>query len=151
LCAQFVKVSIDGFDTNSSELNNEALIKSGKYFSVDQRLNCILTKSHFIFHYTLLEIFLKSAIAKNQNEYIAINTLLVSLGLLKKEDGKYETIEDLRGPLSALTHSVQYLSPQQKHVLRAFMNRFANQYFKNFQFFFKRSKNLVKFLFYFKS
>jgi len=110
-------------------------------------LDCILTKSHFIFHYIILEIFLKSAIAKDQNEYIAINTLLVSLGLLKKEDGKYETIEDLRGPLSALAHSVQYLSPQQKQVLRAFMNRFANQYFKNFQFFSNDRKIWLNFYF----
>lgn len=69
------------------------------------------------------------------------------MGLLKKEDGKYETIEDLRGPLSALAHSVQYLSPQQKQVLRAFMNRFANQYFKNFQFFSNDRKIWLNFYF----
>jgi len=63
-----------------------------------------------------------------------MNSLLVSLGLLKNEDGKYEKVEDLRGPLSALTQSIQHLSPQQKHVLRAFMNRFEIDY-KTFSYF----------------
>ena len=59
----------------------------------------------------------------DKNEFLSINSLLVNLGLLKDESGHYKRIEDLRGPLSALTHSVKLLTPQQKQVLRAFMNR----------------------------
>lgn len=68
-----------------------------------------------------LELYLKHAI--EANEVLSINALLVQLGLLKDEDGRYKVVTDLRGPLAALTHSIKRLTSSQKQVLRAFMNR----------------------------
>ncbi|CAG2115068.1 unnamed protein product [Medioppia subpectinata] len=97
LCSHFVQISVDGFDKQTSKLRDEALIES--------------------------EVCLKCAIRSDPNEFIAMNALLVYLGLLKDETGVYKHVDDLRGPLSAITHSLGLLTPQQKHVLRAFMNR----------------------------
>ena len=70
-----------------------------------------------------LAMILKAALNKEAKEYDAVNMLLVSLGLLKDENGKYKMLTDLRGPLSALKESISYFTPTQKQVLKAFMNR----------------------------
>ncbi|XP_054168832.1 ran GTPase-activating protein 1-like [Oppia nitens] len=99
LCSHFVNISINGFDGQDLKLKNDVLLES--------------------------ELYVKQALRNdNDNEFLAINSLLVNLGLLKDEQsGHYKTVDDLRGPLLALANSVKHMSPQQKHVLRAFMNR----------------------------
>lgn len=98
LCQEFVKISVQGFDPASNDLAEDA--------------------------HQLSDKLLKAALDKESNDYLSVNALLCSLGYMKPEDkNKRPQLEDIRGPLIALTKSANSLSPTHKQVLQFFMSQ----------------------------